>query len=78
MWYMHVQHHGTETGRKATGQAFEASVLCANDFFFIGVLVVQWLAHVPFTSVTQVRFPFQCSYQIKIPPWSHVERVFPV
>ena len=22
--------------------------------------------------------PAQCSYQIKIPPWSHVKRVFPV
>ena len=43
--------------------------LLINQLTNYGVLVVQWLAHVPFTSARDPgSIPAQCSYQIKIPP----------
>ena len=48
-----------------------ALVLCRG----VGVTVVSTLA---FDLCDPGSIPAQCSYQIKIPPWSHVRRVFPV
>ena len=44
------------------------------------LLVVQWLAYACFTSATQVQFLLGAVrlYQIKIPPWLHVRKVFSV
>ena len=53
---------------------FRSLVLFSNKTD-VGVTVVSTRA---FHLCDPGSIPAQCSYQIKIPPWSHVRRVFPV
>ena len=61
-------------------QTLEFFAICPGAVFLtldgaVGVTVVSTRV---FHLCDPGSIPAQCSYQIKIPPWSHVRRVFPV